>query len=173
MMFIHISDNRNLEILYDLTKQREYEYALMQELGPLFSKKRTRRRRGNIKKKFISFLPVAYKGVFVSLSPRKTPCTAKDKRTAGAPRDLNVKYWHAGVNMGESCRDKRPCQYIGNSSCHSFQQNCKHVTKINRESGLFKIFSNKDIGLTLPVKETTLAWIQPRSTASDFFFSEQ
>lgn len=44
---------------------------------------------------------VAYKGVFVSLNPRKTPCTAKDRRTAGEPNDLNVKYFSAGFSIGE------------------------------------------------------------------------
>lgn len=37
-------------------------------------------------------IPVAYNGVLVSLSPRKTPCIASESRTAGAPSDLNVKY---------------------------------------------------------------------------------
>jgi len=45
--------------------------------------------------------PVAYKGVFVSLKPRKTPCIANDKRTAGEPRALNVKYFLAGFNIAE------------------------------------------------------------------------
>lgn len=46
---------------------------------------------------------MAYNGVFVSLNPLKTPCMAKDRRTAGEPSDLNVKYFLAGVNIGEFC----------------------------------------------------------------------
>lgn len=37
------------------------------------------------------YLPMANRGVFVSLNPRKTPCMANDRRTAGAPSDLRVK----------------------------------------------------------------------------------
>jgi len=48
-------------------------------------------------------LPVAYKGVAVSLKPRKTPCIAKERRTAGEPSALIVKYWRAGRYIGESC----------------------------------------------------------------------
>lgn len=51
-------------------------------------------------------IPVAYKGVVVSLSPRKTPCVANDRRTAGAPSDLNVKYCFAYDSIGESYRVK-------------------------------------------------------------------
>lgn len=51
---------------------------------------------------------MAYKGVFVSLKPRKTPCIAKERRTAGAPRDLNVKYCCAGFSIGESWIKKIP-----------------------------------------------------------------
>lgn len=47
-------------------------------------------------------LPVAYRGVLVSLKPRKTPCIAKERRTAGAPSALSVKYWVAGTYIGES-----------------------------------------------------------------------
>lgn len=46
---------------------------------------------------------MAYKGVVVSLNPRKTPCIANERRTAGAPRDLNFRYCCAGCNIGESC----------------------------------------------------------------------
>jgi len=45
---------------------------------------------------------VAYKGVLVSLNPRKTLCIANERRTAGAPRDLNFKYCCAGCSIGES-----------------------------------------------------------------------
>lgn len=48
-------------------------------------------------------VPVAYKGVFVSLIPRKTPWIAIEIITAGAPNDLNVKYCCAGLNIGEFC----------------------------------------------------------------------
>lgn len=47
-------------------------------------------------------LPVAYNGVVVSLKPRKTPCMAKERRTAGAPSDLSVRYLWAGPSIGES-----------------------------------------------------------------------
>lgn len=38
----------------------------------------------------------------MSLNPRKTPCMAKERRTAGAPSDLSVKYCCAGVIISES-----------------------------------------------------------------------
>lgn len=43
----------------------------------------------------------------MSFNPRKTPCMAKDKRTAGAPRDLKVRYWLAGVIIGSSYSKER------------------------------------------------------------------
>jgi len=46
-------------------------------------------------------IPMTYRGVFVSLNPRKIPCMAKDRRTAGAPSDRNFKYLSAGISMGE------------------------------------------------------------------------
>lgn len=55
--------------------------------------------------------PVAYKGVFVSLNPLKTPCMARERRTAGEPSALNVKYFLAGVSMGEPCS-------IQDKNCH-------------------------------------------------------
>lgn len=51
-------------------------------------------------------LLVAYKGVFVSLNPLNTPCMAKERSTAGAPSDLNVRYCNAGVSIGESYLEK-------------------------------------------------------------------
>ena len=48
------------------------------------------------------------RGVVVSLNPRKTPCIANDRRTAGAPSDLNVKYCCAGVSIRESCINEKP-----------------------------------------------------------------
>lgn len=39
----------------------------------------------------------------MSLNPRKTPCIAKDKSTAGAPSDLSVKYLRAGASIGDPC----------------------------------------------------------------------
>lgn len=47
------------------------------------------------------YIPVANKGVVVSLNPRKTPCMARDRRTAGEPSDLKVKYFLAGLSMVE------------------------------------------------------------------------
>jgi hypothetical protein len=60
---------------------------------------------------------VAYKGVFVSLNPRNTPCMANERRTAGAPSDLNVKYWSAGVSIGESYKKNIivQCHYNGHT----------------------------------------------------------
>ena len=52
---------------------------------------------------------MAYKGVFVSLNPRKMPCMANERRTAGAPSDLNVKYCCAGFSMGESYTNGKIC----------------------------------------------------------------
>ena len=46
--------------------------------------------------------PVAYRGVLVSLKPRKIPCIANETRTEGAPNDLKVKYLKAGGSIGES-----------------------------------------------------------------------
>lgn len=37
---------------------------------------------------------------------------AKDKRTAGAPRDLNVKNCSAGFSIGESCRNKNVKHFL-------------------------------------------------------------
>jgi len=47
-------------------------------------------------------LPMTYNGVFVSLNPLKIPCMAKERSTAGAPMDLNFKYFSAGFSIGES-----------------------------------------------------------------------
>lgn len=44
---------------------------------------------------------MTYNGVVVSLNPRKIPCIAKERRTAGAPIDLYVKYFTAGFSIGE------------------------------------------------------------------------
>lgn len=52
-------------------------------------------------------LPMTYRGVFVSLNPRKIPCMAKDRSTAGAPSDLNFKYFSAGFSIGELYRTKK------------------------------------------------------------------
>jgi len=38
----------------------------------------------------------------VSLNPPKIPCMAKERSTAGAPKDLNLKYLTAGYSIGES-----------------------------------------------------------------------
>jgi len=43
-----------------------------------------------------------YKGVVVSLKPLKIPCMAKERRTAGDPIDLNLRYFSAGFSIGES-----------------------------------------------------------------------
>lgn len=60
-----------------------------------------------MKKRNTSEVPVAYKGVLVSLKPRKTPCIAKEIRTAGAPSERSVKYLCAGKSIGEPCSIKK------------------------------------------------------------------
>ena len=58
----------------------------------------------NIKSKIMfvtSLATVVYRGVFVSFNPRKTPCMANDRRTAGAPSDLRVKYSYVEVSIRE------------------------------------------------------------------------
>lgn len=49
---------------------------------------------------------MAYNGVLVSLKPRKIPCIAKERRTAGAPSERRVKYLCAGNNIGEPYFDR-------------------------------------------------------------------
>jgi hypothetical protein len=70
-------------------------------------------------------LLVAYKGVFVSLNPLKTPCMARERRTAGAPRDLNVRYCWAGFSMGEFCRNRivRQSLYVDYSNMNNGTKN--------------------------------------------------
>lgn len=46
-------------------------------------------------------LPVAKSGALVSSQPQKTLCMAKERRIAGAPSDLNVKYFSAGAIIGD------------------------------------------------------------------------
>lgn len=52
---------------------------------------------------FQMYLPVAYKGVLVSLKPRKTPCMASETATAGDPSALSVRYFLAGTSIGDPC----------------------------------------------------------------------
>jgi hypothetical protein len=42
---------------------------------------------------------------------------ANERRTAGAPSDLNVKYWSAGVSIGESYKKNIivQCHYNGHT----------------------------------------------------------
>ena len=44
---------------------------------------------------------MTYRGVFLSLNPRKIPCMAKERRIAGALSDRNFKYLSVGISMGE------------------------------------------------------------------------
>ena len=44
---------------------------------------------------------MTYRGVFLSLNPRKIPCMAKDRRIAGALSDRNFKSLSVGISMGE------------------------------------------------------------------------
>ena len=61
-------------------------------------------------KEFPIILPTAYKGVFVSMSPRNAPCAASAITIGGAPYALNVRNCSAGIRIGESCIDN--IQYI-------------------------------------------------------------
>lgn len=45
---------------------------------------------------------MTYKGVVTSLNPLKIPCIANERRTAGEPNALNLKYFTAGFSIGES-----------------------------------------------------------------------
>uniref|UniRef100_A0A0A9DD01 Uncharacterized protein n=1 Tax=Arundo donax TaxID=35708 RepID=A0A0A9DD01_ARUDO len=47
-------------------------------------------------------IPTAYKGVFVSMSPRNAPCAASATTIGGAPYALNVRNCSAGIRIGES-----------------------------------------------------------------------
>ena len=51
----------------------------------------------------MQYLPTAYRGVFVSLNPRKVPCAANAITIAGAPKALSIRKSSAGPRMGESC----------------------------------------------------------------------
>jgi len=53
-------------------------------------------------KEFVQSLPTAYKGVFVSMSPRNAPCAASAITIGGAPYALNVRNCSAGIRIGES-----------------------------------------------------------------------
>jgi hypothetical protein len=62
-------------------------------------------------------IPITYKGVVVSLNPRNIPCIANERRTAGAPNDLYIKYFIAGFSIGEpykyiKYRKKEPLKLI-------------------------------------------------------------
>lgn len=99
---------------------------------------------------------MAYKGVFVSLKPRKTPCIAKERRTAGAPRDLNVKYCCAGFSIGESWIKK-------NKNSSGYYYSTSHIAIRPRTNYLGGVW-NIDFKSGLPVgkndgenKETNLA----------------
>ena len=46
-------------------------------------------------------IPVAYRGVLVSLKPRKMPCIESDRSNAGEPNDRMVKYFCAGDKTAE------------------------------------------------------------------------
>lgn len=59
----------------------------------------------------MQYLPIPYKGVLVSLKPRKVPCAAKDKTIAGAPKALSEVNCSAGARIGESCK-KNKARYV-------------------------------------------------------------
>lgn len=48
------------------------------------------------------FLPIAYRGVFVSINPRNEPCAASAITIGGAPKALKVRNCWAGSHIGES-----------------------------------------------------------------------
>ena len=88
---------------------------------------------------------MAYKGVLVSLNPRKTPCMAKERRTAGAPRALNVKYLLAGVSIEEPYqtknKNKNGAAVIHLSLCDNEIMTCIYVmieTNIDLRSRLLR-----------------------------------
>lgn len=45
---------------------------------------------------------MAYKGVFVSIKPRKAPCAASAITMGGAPKALDARKFSAGTRIGES-----------------------------------------------------------------------
>lgn len=47
-------------------------------------------------------IPITNKGVVVSLKPRKIPCIAKARRTAGEPSALSFKNFCARISILES-----------------------------------------------------------------------
>lgn len=47
-------------------------------------------------------MPIAYKGVFVSINPRKAPCAASAITMGGAPKALKLRKFSAGTLIGES-----------------------------------------------------------------------
>lgn len=55
----------------------------------------------NVSREGFFALPVAYRGVLVSLKPRNTPCIARESATAGEPSALKVRYFLAGTSIGD------------------------------------------------------------------------
>lgn len=53
-------------------------------------------------KRVLQYLPIAYKGVFVSINPRKAPCAASAITMGGAPKALKLRKFSAGTLIGES-----------------------------------------------------------------------
>lgn len=53
------------------------------------------------------YLPIAYRGVLVSLNPRKAPCAASAITMAGEPKALKVRKFSAGIRIGESYRIRK------------------------------------------------------------------
>lgn len=59
----------------------------------------------------------------MSLNPRNTPCIARERRTAGAPNDLIVRYFNAGGSIGDPCSwIQHPCQ-----TCTNLSKTCKLI----------------------------------------------
>jgi hypothetical protein len=59
------------------------------------------------RKTVLQYLPMAYKGVFVSINPRNVPCAASAITMGGAPKALKVRNCSAGTRIGESCDMKK------------------------------------------------------------------
>lgn len=108
-------------------------------------------------------LLVATRGVFVSLKPRKTPCIANERRTAGAPNDLTVKYLRAGFSIGEFYKDILSYNSIVTST--KWQNLIQFKMKIlwrktkTKLTGSTPMYVN--IGLAAQTRIT--AWIRPRA----------
>lgn len=61
---------------------------------------------------------MAYRGVFVSLNPRKVPCAASAITMGGAPNALQERKFSAGTRIGESYNIANSQEFSGDILCH-------------------------------------------------------